>query len=63
MALRDAARVEAFLHKRQYVYPEDVQAVASDTLRHRIFLEFSAEADGLTVEAVLQEILNGVPVP
>ena len=63
MALRDAARVEAFLHKRQYVYPEDVQAVARDTLRHRIFLEFSAEADGLTVEAVLQEILNGVPVP
>lgn len=63
MALRDASRVEAFLHKRQYVYPEDVQAVARDVLRHRIFLEFSAEADGLTVETVLQEILDGVPVP
>jgi MoxR-like ATPase len=63
MALRDAARVEAFLHKRQYVYPEDVQAIARDVLRHRIFLEFSAEAEGLTVEAVLQEILDGVPIP
>ncbi len=63
MALRDAARVEAFLHKRQHVYPEDIQAVARDALRHRIFLEFSAEAEGLTVEAVLQEILDGVPVP
>jgi MoxR-like ATPase len=63
LALRDAARVEAFLHNRQHVYPEDIQAVARDVLRHRIFLEFSAEAEGLTVEAVLQEILDGVPVP
>ncbi len=63
MALRDAARVEAFLHGRQYVYPEDVQAVARDALRHRIFLEFSAQADGLTVDAVLQEILDGVHIP
>jgi len=63
LALRDAARVEAFLHNRQHVYPEDIQAVARDALRHRIFLEFSAEAEGLTVEAVLQEILDGVSVP
>jgi MoxR-like ATPase len=63
MALRDAARVEAFLHKRQYVYPEDIQAIARDVLRHRIFLEFSAEAEGLTVETVLQEILDGVHIP
>jgi MoxR-like ATPase len=63
MALRDAARVEAFLHNRQHVYPEDVQMVARDVLRHRIFLEFSAEAEGLTVEAVLQEILDGVHIP
>jgi len=63
MALRDAARVEAFLHGRQYVYPEDVQAVARDALRHRIFLEFSAQADGLTVDVVLQEIINGVHIP
>jgi len=63
MALRDAARVEAFLHNRQHVYPEDIQAVARDVLRHRIFLEFSAEAEGLTVEAVIQEILDGVHIP
>ena len=63
LALRDAARVEAFLHNRQHVYPEDIQAVARDVLRHRIFLEFSAEAEGLTVDAVLQEILDGVQVP
>jgi MoxR-like ATPase len=63
MALRDAARVEAFLHNRRHVYPEDIQAIAKDVLRHRIFLEFSAEAKGLTVETVLQEILDGVHVP
>jgi MoxR-like ATPase len=63
LALRDAARVEAFLHKRQHVYPEDIQAVARDVLRHRIFLEFSAQAEGLTVEDVIQEIVDGVHVP
>ncbi len=63
MALRDAARVEAFLQNRRHVYPEDVRAVAKDVLRHRIFLEFSAEAKGFTVESVLQEILDGVHVP
>jgi MoxR-like ATPase len=63
MALRDAARVHAFLHNRRFVYPEDIQAVAGDVLRHRIFLEFSAQAEGLTVEAVVQEILSGVHVP
>jgi MoxR-like ATPase len=63
MALRDAARVEAFLQNRRHVYPEDIQAVARDVLRHRVFLEFSAQAEGLTVEAVLQEILDGVHIP
>jgi MoxR-like ATPase len=63
MALRDAARVEAFFHNRKHVYPEDIQAVAKDVLRHRIFLEFSAEADGLTVDTALQEILDGVQIP
>ncbi len=63
LALRDAGRVEAFLHNRQHVYPEDIQAVARDVFRHRIFLEFSAEAEGLTVEAVIQEILDGVHIP
>ena len=63
MALRDAARVEAFLHGRQHVYPEDIEAVAKDVLRHRMFLEFSAQAEGLTVDTVLQEILDGVHIP
>ncbi len=63
LALRDAARVEAFLNNRHHVYPEDIQAVAGDVLRHRMILEFSAAADGLTVETVLQEILDGVHVP
>ena len=63
MALRDASRVEAFLHNRRHVYPEDIQAIAKDVLRHRIFLEFSAEAKGLTVETVVQEILDGVHIP
>jgi MoxR-like ATPase len=63
MALRDAARVEAFLQNRTHVYPEDIQAVAKDALRHRVSLEFSASAEGLSVEAILQEILDGVHVP
>jgi MoxR-like ATPase len=63
MALRDAARAEAFLQNRLHVYPEDVQAVARDVFRHRISLEFSAEAEGLTVEEVVQEILSGVHIP
>ncbi len=63
MALRDAARVQAFLQNRLHVYPEDIRAIARDVLRHRIFLEFSAEAKGLTVETVLQEILDGVHIP
>jgi len=63
MALRDAARVEAFLQNRKHVYPEDIQAVTRDTLRHRVSLEFSATAEGLTAEAVLQEILDGVHIP
>jgi MoxR-like ATPase len=63
LALRDAARVEAFLHSRQHVYPEDIQAVAMGVLRHRIFLEFAAEAEGLTIEEALQEIIHGVHVP
>jgi MoxR-like ATPase len=63
MALRDAARVEAFFHNRRYVYPEDIRAVAGDVLRHRMFMEFSAQAEGLTVDTVLQEILDGVHVP
>jgi MoxR-like ATPase len=63
LALRDAARVEAFLHSRQHVYPEDIQSVVMGALRHRIFLEFAAEAEGLTVEEALQEIIHGVHVP
>jgi MoxR-like ATPase len=63
LALRDAARVEAFFHSRQHVYPEDIQAVAMGVLRHRIFLEFAAEAEGLTIEEALQEIIHGVHVP
>ena len=63
MALRDAARVQAFLQNRCHVYPEDIQAVARDVLRHRISLQFTAEAEGLDVETFLQEILEGVDIP
>ena len=50
-------------HSRPLIYPEDIQAVAMGTLRHRIFLEFSAEAEGLTVDDALQEIIHEVHVP
>ena len=43
--------------------PEDVQAIAPDVLRHRVLLTFEAEADGLTSEALIHELLANVPVP
>jgi len=58
-----AARAEAFFDGRGYVIPEDVKAVAYDILRHRLALSFEAEAEGLTPEAVITDILNRVEIP
>ncbi|MFN7015335.1 MAG: ATPase, partial [Bacteroidia bacterium] len=48
---------------RGYVIPEDVRAVCHDVLRHRIGLSYEAEAENITVEQIINEILNTVEVP
>lgn len=58
-----AARAYAFIHRRGYVIPEDVRAVCYDVLRHRIGLTYEAEANNITSEDVITEILNAVQVP
>ena len=58
-----AARAYAFIHRRGYVMPEDVCAVCYDVLRHRIGLTYEAEANNMTQEDIITEILNKVQVP
>ena len=61
--LAKATRAYAFIHRRGYVTPEDVRAVCYDVLRHRIGLTYEAEANNLTTEDVITEVLNAVQVP
>jgi len=63
MGIDRAARAHAWLAGQDYVSPEDIQAVASDVLRHRIVLSFEAEADGVDTNSVIERVLNGVGVP
>ena len=58
-----AARTYAFIKRRGYVIPEDVRAVAHDVLRHRIGLTYEAEANNITSEDIVNEVLNAVEVP
>lgn len=58
-----AARSYAFIKRRGYVIPEDIRAVCHDVLRHRIGLSYEAEANNLTSEEIISEILNRVEVP
>ena len=61
--LAQAAKVYAFLRKRAYVIPDDVRAMAKDVLRHRIGISYEAEAENVTPEEIIDNILNVVPVP
>ena len=63
ISLARAARAYAFIHRRGYVTPEDVRAVCYDVLRHRIGLTYEAEANNVTTEDVITEVLNAVQVP
>ena len=63
IALAKAARAYAFIQRRGYVIPEDVRAVCHDVLRHRIGLTYEAEANNITSEQIITEILNNVIVP
>lgn len=58
-----AAKAFAFIRRRGYVIPEDVRAVCADVLRHRIGLTYEAEAENVTTEDIISEILNTVEVP
>ncbi|MBN2612259.1 MAG: AAA family ATPase [Bacteroidales bacterium] len=61
--LAAAAKAYAFIKRRGYVIPEDVRAVCHDVLRHRIGLTYEAEAENITSEDIITDILNNVEVP
>jgi MoxR-like ATPase len=58
-----AARASAFIKRRGYVVPEDVRGICMDVLRHRIAVTYEAEAEEITSENIIQDILNKVEVP
>ena len=62
IALERTARAHAWLNGRDYVGPEDIQAMAVDTLRHRIGLSYSAESAGMTREKLIKTLLQRVPL-
>jgi len=62
ISLDRCAKAHAWLNERDYVSPEDVQAVAYDVLRHRILLSYEAEAEGITPDNVIAELIKLVPV-
>ncbi len=63
ITLDRCARAHAWLEQRDYVGPEDVQAVAHEVLRHRLILNYEAEADGMTTDGVVSELLSRIAVP
>ena len=63
ISLAKAAKAYAFIKRRGYIIPEDVKAVAHDVLRHRIGLTYEAEAENITSEEIITEILNTVEAP
>lgn len=63
IALDRCARAHAFLSGRDHLLPEDIHQVIHDVLRHRIILSFEAEAEGLTVDQVIDQLLSIVPLP
>lgn len=58
-----ASKAYAFVKRRGYVIPEDVRAIAHDVMRHRIGLTYEAEAENITTDEVVNEVLNAVEVP
>ncbi len=61
--LAAASKAYAFIKRRGYVIPEDVRAVCHDVLRHRIGLTYEAEAENITTEHIITDILNNIEVP
>jgi len=58
-----ASKAYAFLNRRGYVIPEDVRNICKDVLRHRIGISYEAEAENITQEDIITEILNQIEVP
>ncbi len=58
-----AAKAHAFMNNRGYVIPEDIKAIAKDVMRHRIGLTYEAEAENVTSEKMIDDILNAISVP
>lgn len=63
IAMALAAKAHAFIKRRGYVVPEDVRLVCPDVLRHRLGLTYEAAAENVKPEAIIDEVLNAVPVP
>jgi hypothetical protein len=63
IALAATARAHAFLEGRGYVTPDDVKAMGPDVLRHRVLLTYEAEAEGLNVEQVIEQVFQRVKTP
>jgi MoxR-like ATPase len=63
IALDRAARAHAWLHKRDYVTPDDIQAMVHDVLRHRIILTYTAMAEGLSTDDIIRAIISRVAIP
>lgn len=63
ITLDRCSRAHAWLAQRDYVGPEDVQAVAHEVLRHRLILNYEAEAEGMTTDSVISELLSRIAVP
>jgi MoxR-like ATPase len=63
IALDRCARARAWLHGRSFVTPEDIQSLAPDALRHRLILSYEAEAEGVTADRIIVELLKRVAVP
>ena len=61
--LAAASKAYAFIKRRGYVIPEDIRALCHDVLRHRIGLTYEAEAENITTENIITEILNTVEIP
>ena len=61
--LGKAAKAHAFLNSRGYVTPQDVKYLATDVLRHRIILSYEAEAEGITTDDVIENVLERIEVP
>jgi MoxR-like ATPase len=63
IALDRCARVRAWLSGRDYVTPDDIQTVAHDVLRHRILLNYEAQAEGVTTDHIVEQLIGRIAVP